>query len=195
MLVVGAGIAGLATARALRDVDVDVTVVERRSGAPSAGLGLNLPGNAVRALDVLGLAEQVLAAGVPVTRREYRTAGDRLLFAVDESSFWSGVAPSVCVRPGLLLEALGTDQEVRRGVGVLRVEPGAGGPRVVLSDGTDEVYDLVVGADGVHSAVREAVVATTPRASVMTTASWRFVVPNPASTAGPRGPVAAWPCS
>jgi len=179
VLVVGAGIAGLATARALRDVDVDVTVVERRSGPPLAGLGLNLPGNAVRALDVLGLAERVLAAGIPVTRREYRTARDRLSFAVDEAAFWSGVAPSVCVRPGLLLDALGTDQEVRRGVGVASVEPGPQGPRVVFSDGTDEVYDLVVGADGVHSTVREVVVTTTPRASVMTTASWRFVVPNP----------------
>ena len=111
VLVVGAGIAGLATARALRDVDIDVEVVERRTGAPSPGLGLNLPGNAVRALNALGLAEQVLAAGVPVARREDRTARDRLLFAVDEAAFWSGVAQSVCLRPGLLLEALGTDKK------------------------------------------------------------------------------------
>ena len=179
MLVVGAGVAGLATARALRDVDVDVTVVERRSGAPLPGLGLNLPGNAVRALDALGVAEQVLAAGVPVTRREYRSARDRLLFAVDEAAFWSGVAPSVCVRPGLLLDALGADQEVRRGVSVMRVDVGPHGPHVVLSDGTDEVCDVVVGADGVHSTVRGTVTTATPRASVMTTASWRFVVPNP----------------
>jgi 2-polyprenyl-6-methoxyphenol hydroxylase-like FAD-dependent oxidoreductase len=179
VLVVGAGIAGLATARALRGGDLDVTVVERRSGPPAAGLGLNLPGNAMRALDVLGLADQVLAAGVPVTRREYRTARDRLLFAVDESAFWSGVAPSVCVRPGHLLDALGADQDVRRGVGAVRVEASPEGPLVALSDGTEAVYDLVVGADGVHSLVRGAVVTTTPRASVMTTASWRFVVPNP----------------
>jgi len=87
VLVVGAGVAGLATARALRGADFEVTVVERRPGAPLPGLGLNLPGNAVRALDALGVAEQVLAAGIPVTRREYRTARGRLLFAVDESAY------------------------------------------------------------------------------------------------------------
>ena len=179
VLIVGAGIAGLATARALRDVDIDVEVVERRTGAPSPGLGLNLPGNAVRALNALGLAEQVLAAGVPVARREYRTARDRLLFAVDEAAFWSGVAQSVCLRPGLLLEALGTEQEVRRGVGAVRVDPSPHGAHVVLDDGTETDYDLVVGADGVHSTVRAAVVTTAPQPSKMTSASWRFVVPNP----------------
>ena len=179
VLVVGAGVAGLATARALRGAGFEATVVERRPGAPLPGLGLNLPGNAVRALDALGVAEQVLAAGIPVTRREYRTARGRLLFAVDESSYWADVAPSVCVRPGLVLDALGAGQEVRRGVGVVRVDTSPHRPHVALSDGSEEICDLVVGADGVHSTVRGAVVTTTPRASVMTTASWRFVVPNP----------------
>src|SRR5262249_580290 len=54
VLVAGAGVAGLATARALRGAGFEVTVVERRPGAPLPGLGLNLPGNAVRALDALG---------------------------------------------------------------------------------------------------------------------------------------------
>jgi 2-polyprenyl-6-methoxyphenol hydroxylase-like FAD-dependent oxidoreductase len=91
----------------------------------------------------------------------------------------AGVAPSVCVRPSLVLNALGTGQKVRRGVGVVRVDTSPHRPHVALSDGSEEVFDLVVGADGVHSTVRGAVVTTTPRASVMTTASWRFVVPNP----------------
>jgi 2-polyprenyl-6-methoxyphenol hydroxylase-like FAD-dependent oxidoreductase len=179
VLVVGAGVAGLATARALCGAGFEVTVVERRPGAPLPGLGLNLPGNAVRALDALGVADQVLAAGIPVTRREYRTARGRLLFALAESSYWAGVAPSVCVRPGLVLDALGTGQEVRRGVGVVHVDTSPHRPHVAFSDGSEEVCDLVVGADGIHSTVRGAVVTTTPRASVMTTASWRFVVPNP----------------
>ncbi|MGW6129662.1 FAD-dependent monooxygenase [Cellulomonas sp. NPDC055163] len=179
VLVVGAGVAGLATARALRAVGIDVMVVERRDGAPGLGLGLNLPGNAVRALGALGVVEPVLAAGVPVTRREYRSRSGRLLFAVDEASFWSGVAPSVCVRPGRLLEALGAGQEVRRGVGVVGVDSRTTGSEVVLGDGSRELADLVVGADGVRSTVRDAVVGTRPRASAMTATSWRFVVPNP----------------
>lgn len=57
MLVVGAGISGLALARALRDRDIPYALVERRATAEDAGLAINLPGNAVRALAALGLSD------------------------------------------------------------------------------------------------------------------------------------------
>lgn len=179
VLVVGAGVAGLACARVLRSAGIRVDVVERRPGGPAPGLGLNLPGNAGRALGALGVAARVLASGVPITRREYRTARGRLLFAIDEAEFWAEVAPSVCIRPGALLDALAVGQDVRRGIGVERVDADSPRPRVVFDDGTEEDYDLVIGADGVHSVVRAAITGQETRASAMTAASWRFVVPNP----------------
>lgn len=178
VLVAGGGVAGLATARALQARGVDATVVERRP-APSPGLGLNLPGNAVRALRHLGGADQVLDAGVRISRREYRTAGDRLMFAVDEDSFWSSVAPSVCVRHDHLVSALAEGLDVRRGLGVERVTDSRGRPTAVLSDGSQQGYDLLVGADGVHSRVRAAVDPKGPRPSLMTAESQRFVIANP----------------
>jgi 2-polyprenyl-6-methoxyphenol hydroxylase-like FAD-dependent oxidoreductase len=179
VIVVGAGLAGLATARALAGEGIDVAVVEHRDRAPGAGLGLNLPGNAVRALGHLGVAERVALAGVPVRRREYRSAGDRLLFAVDEGSFWSGVAGSVCVRRGVVVDALADGVTVRWGASVTAVRPVATGVAVELGDGREESYDLVVGADGVNSVVRDRVAPEAPRPSLMTGASWRFVVENP----------------
>ena len=65
----------------------------------------------------------MLAAGVPVARREYRSSGDRLLFSIDEAAFWSGVAPSVCARHSVVLGALAAGVDVEWGVGVQRVEP------------------------------------------------------------------------
>jgi 2-polyprenyl-6-methoxyphenol hydroxylase-like FAD-dependent oxidoreductase len=54
------------------------------------------------------------------------------------------------------------------------------GVRVQLESGPMETYDFVVGADGVHSAVRRAVLpADNLRRSLMTEASWRFTAPNP----------------
>jgi 2-polyprenyl-6-methoxyphenol hydroxylase-like FAD-dependent oxidoreductase len=180
VLVVGAGIGGLATARALGDCGLECRVVERRPDLAVAGLGLNLPGNAVRALRHLGVAEPVLAAGVPVVRREYRTSGGRLLFGIDEADFWSGVAPSVCARHGVVLDALSAGVAFERGVGVESVhQQGDGRVRVVLSDGTEDLVDLVVAADGVHSTVRSAVTSATPRPSLMTRASWRFLTADP----------------
>ena len=178
ILVIGAGVAGSAAARAMERSGLDVTLVEKRSADPGPGLGLNLPGNAVRALRHLGANTRVEAAGVPIARREYRTADDRLLFQVDEARFWAEVAPSVCVRRGVLVDALTEGLDVRRGVAVEAVRPAERGAEVRLADGTTDHYDLVVGADGVHSVVRPSVTTVEPSPSVMTAASWRFVTAN-----------------
>ncbi|HSL64178.1 MAG TPA: FAD-dependent monooxygenase, partial [Gaiellaceae bacterium] len=58
-LVVGAGVAGLALARALRRRELDALVVERATEWRPTGTGLYLPGNAVRALNDLGLGSAV----------------------------------------------------------------------------------------------------------------------------------------
>src|SRR5688572_2000318 len=88
VLVVGAGIAGLALAQALHRRRVAVRVVERLAGPPDAGLALNLPGNAIQALGALGFADALAELGTPTKRREYRSARGRLLFSVDEDEFW-----------------------------------------------------------------------------------------------------------
>ena len=105
VLVVGGGIAGRAVARVLARHGLGCTVVERRESV-GRGMGVNLPGNAVRALAELGVPDQALAGGVPVRRREYRNGRGRLLFAVDDEHFWRGVGRPVCVRHGDLLDAL-----------------------------------------------------------------------------------------
>src|SRR6266498_1437660 len=84
LLVVGGGIAGFGLARALSLRGVSCTLVERLSAPSVPGLGLNLPGNAVRALAALGLADEVVDRGMRIRRREYRNQAGRLLFAVDE---------------------------------------------------------------------------------------------------------------
>ncbi|MBA2553957.1 MAG: FAD-dependent monooxygenase [Geodermatophilaceae bacterium] len=65
ILVVGAGIAGLAAARALRGWGAAVEIVERAAGPTSEGAGVYLPGNAVRALHALGLGTQVVDSAGP----------------------------------------------------------------------------------------------------------------------------------
>ena len=141
LLVVGGGIAGFGLARALSLRGVSSTLVERLPTPPVSGLGLNLPGNAVRALAALGLADEVVDRGMRIWRREYRNKAGRLLFAVDEKAFWATVGPSVCVRRGDLLDVLrastpeviprwGTPPGPRRAGG-----RGRAGPAGVRADG------------------------------------------------------------
>ena len=183
VLVVGGGIAGFGLLRALSLRGVSCTLVERLPAPPGSGLGLNLPGNAVRALAALGLADEVVDRGRRIRRREYRNKAGRLLFAVDEEAFWGEVGPSVCLRRGDLLDVLrASTPEVtpRWHTPLVLAELVDEGVRVQLESGPTETYDFVVGADGVHSAVRRVLLPTDDsRRSLMTEASWRFTAPNP----------------
>ncbi len=183
VLVIGGGIAGLGLARALTQRGVPYTVIERLPGPAEAGLGLNLPGNAIRALAALGVAEEVVSAGVQVRRREYRTQSGRLLFEVDEEAFWGDVGVSVCVRRAALVEifqAAVPPSSIRWGCTVEHAQPADHFVQVRLGSGAVEDHAYVVGADGVSSRVRPVIAGENGiRPSAMTTSSWRFVVPNP----------------
>src|SRR4051812_20139159 len=106
VLVAGAGIAGMALAQALHRHDIPTLVVDRLAKPPDAGLAINLPGNGVRALGALGLADNLARLGTPIRRREYRNARGRLLFAIDEDAFWGETARSRCVLRSELLDLL-----------------------------------------------------------------------------------------
>jgi 2-polyprenyl-6-methoxyphenol hydroxylase-like FAD-dependent oxidoreductase len=71
--------------------------LERRPALIEAGLAINLPGNAIAALRLLGIGDDLLAYGAPVGRGEYRTETGRLHFEVDEASFWGEENTPRCI--------------------------------------------------------------------------------------------------
>jgi 2-polyprenyl-6-methoxyphenol hydroxylase-like FAD-dependent oxidoreductase len=180
VLIVGGGIAGRATARVLAQHGLGCTVIERRGSVPR-GMGVNLPGNAVRALAELGLPAEALPGGLPVRRREYRNRRGRLLFAVDEDRFWGGVGRPVCVRHGDLVDALAlpatTTLEHASAVGARSTSDGV--ELHVEAVPAPRHFDFVVGADGAHSMMRDVVAIDALRPSSMTRSAWRFVGVNP----------------
>src|SRR5262245_20435704 len=186
ILVVGAGIAGLSLARALRQRSLDAELVERSIDWPIAGAGVYIPGNGTRALDSLGLGEAFRARGTVIDRRRLHDDRGRLLIDYDEAGFWRDVAPPIAMhrrdQPGLLLEgAAGT--RVRLGTTVTSVVDDDGSVRVAFSDGREGAYDLVVGADGIHSGLRNAVFGG-PAPRLVGQAGWRFVIEGHPEIAG-----------
>ena len=109
ILVVGAGIAGLAVARTLVRADFKVEVVERKPEWREAGTGIYLPGNAARALRALGLEQAVIERAVAIPRQRISDRRGRLLVEVDLAELWDGVGACFALpRPDLhdvLLEA------------------------------------------------------------------------------------------
>lgn len=183
ILIAGGGIAGLATLRALGRQGISATVVERSQQAADGGLAINLPGNAIAALHRLGLGDAIERVGYPVKRREYRTRRDRVLASIDEDAFWGEAMRPRAVRRADLMGMLASDVDtsvIRRGAAVASVEQDADSVRTRLSDGVELTSDLLVGADGVRSTVRQAVTGqATAGAARLAAASWRFMAPNP----------------
>lgn len=157
--VVGAGIGGLTTAIGLRQAGVDVTVYERRTepGLLLTGGGFMLWHNAFVALRRLGLDERVDKASSEILFHEFRSDRGRTLarWAIGPESRRIG-APAVALRRSalnsLLLEEAG--DAVVMGARFTGFEQDADGVTLRFADGSRERADVLVGADGIRSAVR-----------------------------------------
>lgn len=156
ILVVGAGIAGLATAAALQRCGHDVTIVEQKTDT-STGAGISIWPNALAALDRIGLGDAVRDSGGRVTAGAVRWHdGSWLRRPTVERMVRALGEPLVVIRRQTLTQIL-TDVlrpgTVETGTAARELVATAGGVRVTLSDSATRQVDAVIGADGVGSMV------------------------------------------
>jgi FAD-dependent urate hydroxylase len=156
ILVVGAGIAGLAAARALRLAGFRPDVVEELPATMLPGAGIYLPGNASRAMRQLGLDAPLRPLGDLIFRQLFLDARGRELFEMDVAGLWAGVGESRALSRADLQQVLltGVGGEVRYDTAVRDLEIFEGAAKVEFGDGSVAEYDLVVGADGRRSTIR-----------------------------------------
>src|SRR3954463_208360 len=156
ILVVGAGIAGLAAARALRLAGYRPDVVEELPASMLPGAGIYLPGNASRALRLLGLDVPLRPLGDLIFRQVFLDARGRALFEMDVAGLWAGVGESRALSRADLQQVLltGVGGEVRYGTSVRGLEFFDSTAKVEFADGSVPEYDLAIGAAGRRSTVR-----------------------------------------
>ncbi|WP_328958980.1 flavin-dependent oxidoreductase [Kitasatospora purpeofusca] len=147
--VAGAGIGGLATALSLHAAGFDQVVVHEAAGEiRPLGVGINLLPHAVRELTELGLAERLAAIAVPTAELAYFNRYGQAIWCEPRGLGAGYRWPQYSVHRGrlqmLLLDA------VRERLGAHAVRTGS---RIA---GLRHDCDLLVGADGIHSAVRAA---------------------------------------
>src|SRR5262245_8455074 len=151
VIVVGGGIGGLAVAIALRRAGIETTVLERTSKLEAAGAGITLFGNAMRALERLGVRDAVAERASTAQRVAILTSDGDTLSEMPADLFEGSVAVH---RAGLQEALAGAAGDLRLNAEVTGVEQEQGGVTVRLADFSEERADLVVGADGVNSVVR-----------------------------------------
>jgi 2-polyprenyl-6-methoxyphenol hydroxylase-like FAD-dependent oxidoreductase len=182
ILVVGAGIGGLAVARTLARGGFSVEIVEREPAWAQAGTGIYLPGNAARALRVLGLEQAVMERGIVIPRQRVSDDRGRLLVEVDLAELWDGVGRCLALHRADLHEVLldgARDVPLRMGADVRGLDEQDGRVSVQFGDGTAGDYSLVIGADGIHSSVRRLAFGSDATARPVGQVGWRFVTACP----------------
>jgi 2-polyprenyl-6-methoxyphenol hydroxylase-like FAD-dependent oxidoreductase len=191
VLVVGGGLAGTATAILLAQQGIGVDLVEVKPDFAAIGSGITLQGNALRELRRLGVWSRAEAAGYPFDCLGLRApdAGGTLLARIPDVRSGGDDLPASMGMPRpvlariLLDRARETGVEIRCGDTAVRLDQDATGVEVTFAAGAGDRYDLVVGADGIRSAVRGLIgIEVTPEPTGM--GIWRAFGPRPASVTG-----------
>ncbi|MBV9329667.1 MAG: FAD-dependent monooxygenase [Chloroflexi bacterium] len=158
VLIVGAGIGGLCTAIALRRWGIDCLVLEREPELRPVGAGLCLWHNAMQAMLSLGLAEQLHPLAAQFDHQENRTWDGHVLESQSFVALAQEVgAQAITLQRSDLQRVLLANLEpatLRLGARVVSYSATNERIEVQLSDGGSETGDCLVGADGIHSAIR-----------------------------------------
>ncbi|MFD9863841.1 FAD-dependent monooxygenase [Streptomyces alboflavus] len=183
-VVIGGGIGGLTAAIGLDKAGWRVTVLERAESLEPVGSGIGLAPNAQRALDVLGLGDRVRDLSAWQGEGGMRAQDGRWIVRTSAAATARRFGGTlVLLHRATLVDLLVAELPadcLRTGVDARLADPGGPGRKAVVTtpDGDIEA-DLVVGADGINSAVRTALFPAHPAPAYTGFTAWRLVVPAP----------------
>ncbi|MBE1285173.1 MAG: flavin-dependent oxidoreductase [Rhodobacteraceae bacterium] len=165
ILIAGGGIAGLSLGLTLHEIGVPFHIYESTTEIKPLGVGINLQPNAVRELIDLGLEPELDAIGVKTRQYGFYSKLGKTIWE-EPRGRWAGYAwPQYSVHRGhlqvmlyeQLLERAGPDC-ITTGARAIGFENAQDNAVLLLEDGRRVTGDLVVAADGIHSALRQQMV-------------------------------------
>jgi salicylate hydroxylase/6-hydroxynicotinate 3-monooxygenase len=166
--IVGAGMGGLATAASLRRIGMEVRVYEQAAQFARIGAGIQIGCNAMKVLRELGLEPRLRANSFyprSWNNRDWRTGEVKFDMIFGEHAEKKFGAPYLLAHRGDLHAALAStvpDESIRLDHKLVGLDETADGARLSFANGETATADAVIGADGVHSQVRQILYGASP---------------------------------
>lgn len=192
VLVIGGGFSGMAAAIQMRKGGIEVELIEQDPDWCPLGAGITINGATLRALDSLGLYDEFLQTGFVSTGVDICTPMGQVLATLPTpqpvGSRVSGGGGAMRPELARIMAKATRDSgvTVRLGCTFTDVAVGSDAVEVSFSDGSSGCYDLVVGADGVHSTLRDRFFPEVKKPEYIGQGVWRAVMPRPADLERPR---------
>lgn len=187
VLIVGGGIAGMALAIVLRRAGIAIEIAEIDKDWRVYGAGITVSGPTLRALDQLGLLDAVVREGYCYDTTRICDSTGKVIMASRTSGRPMG--PRIPNGGGILRPILhrilaeatrASGAIVRLDVSVTAVEQSDSAASVRFTDGSSAGYDLIIGADGIHSRLRAMLFLDAPTPEFTGQGCWRAVLKRPA---------------
>lgn len=181
--IIGGGIAGLTTAIALKQIGIDAQVYEAAPTIKPVGAGLVLAANAIKAYRKLGIAEKIIKRGKLLPLFSIFDERGRIITSADAKEIGKkydlhNFAIHRAELHEALLEELNPDQIIlgKRAIGFEHLKNNK--IAVHFADGSNHPTDILIVADGIHSAVRQQLL---PKSTIRYAGytCWRAVIDNP----------------
>lgn len=185
ILIIGGGFSGMAAAIQLRKLGAQVDLIEIDPGWRSYGAGISLGGATLRTFRTLGILDAFLeqghaADGVKLCLPHGPQVAELPTPRIAGADVPGGGAIMRPVLARLLADATrASGANIYLGCTFTSIQQDAEGVDVVFTDGQCCRYDLVIGADGLYSKVREALFPHAPQPVYSGQAVWRAVLPRP----------------
>ena len=185
ILIVGGGFSGMSAAIDLRRRGAEVDLVEIDPGWRNYGAGISLGGATLRAFRQLGILDAFLREGHAADGvRLCLPHGPQVAEIPTPRIAGAGVPGGGAILRPVLARILAdatraSGADIRLGCSFTRFDQDAEGVDVQFTDGQRRRYDLVIGADGLYSKVREALLPDAPKPRYSGQAVWRAVLPRP----------------
>lgn len=187
VLIAGAGIGGLTAALCCLQHGIDVKIFERANELGEVGAGIQLPPNAMKVFAKLGLVEALKEVAFAPTALEARLGEDgRKIFSIPiDESRWG--RPYLNIHRADYIEVLKqavlklSAKSLKLGCNVKNFSQDTKGVKLVLEDGSSVKGDVLIGADGINSVVRE-IAFGTDKPRFTGNVAWRAIVPRASIT-------------